>query len=327
MAVYRNQISTISTGTSQFYTDVVKGLSSSPKFLYAKYFYDAEGDRLFQQIMNSPEYYLTRAEMEIFSRQTKALAEVLTAKGERFDILELGAGDATKSTFLLKYLHEQGFDFTYYPIDISENIIDYLEKEMPRRIPGLEIRGLQGEYGEMIAEANKFSTHKKIVLFLGSTIGNMTVAEASLFLNELYEQMNSEDVLLIGIDLKKDPHKILAAYNDRAGITRAFNLNLLKRINEELEADFDLNNFDHFPTYDPISGSCKSYLVSKVQQQVCIGGRDVISFEKNEVIYMELSQKYAVEETNELAKNSGFKPLKLFFDTNDAFLDAIWERR
>lgn len=227
MAIYRNQTGTIEVPVSnQFYNDVMKRLTASPKFLHSKYFYDAAGDQLFQEIMDSPEYYLTKCEMEIFTNQTRALAQALFNRLKEFDVIELGAGDATKSTHLLRFLMKADRAFTYYPVDTSENVIALLEKEMPQRIPHIRLKGLHGEYLQMVRKANSISEKRKLILFLGSNIDNFTPPAAKEFLMQLHEQMLEGDLLLIGIDLKKNPKQILAAYNDRAGITKAFNLNL-----------------------------------------------------------------------------------------------------
>jgi L-histidine Nalpha-methyltransferase len=326
MAIYRNQTGTIETeATTVFYNDVVRGLSSSPKFLPSKYFYDAAGDHLFQQIMHLPEYYLTRSEQEIFLLQKEALAAQVLKRFDEFDVLELGAGDATKSTHLLRYLAESGKTFTYYPVDISENVIQLLEQEMPERIPGLQVEGLNGDYFAMRKKSYRVSQRRKLVLFLGSNIGNFKPEEAERFLVSLNHYLQAGDLLLIGFDVKKAPKQILAAYNDRAGITKAFNLNLLKRINRELNADFDLTLWDHFPTYDPITGACKSYLISLNEQEVHIG-HQTFSFYRNESIWTELSQKYSEQEVGELALHTGFRTVANFYDCRQDFLDTIWEK-
>ena len=326
MAIHRNQVGTIElTAKEQFYKDVTHGLSSTPKHLQSKYFYDAEGDRLFQSIMQLPEYYLTRCEQEIFVKQTKALAAPLLKRFESFDVLELGAGDATKSTHLLSYLNECGNDFTYYPVDISENVIQLLEKEMPQRIPGLEVLGLNGDYFDMLAKSYDLSKRNKLVLFLGSNIGNFNREEAERFLLVLNYHLQTGDLALIGFDLKKNPKDILAAYNDQSGVTKSFNLNLLKRINQELDANFNLAQFDHYPTYNPINGACKSYLISLENQEVTIGD-ETFSFYKNEPVWTELSQKYAESEIDELAMLAGFNPLFKYFDNRHWFVDVLWEK-
>ena len=325
MAIHRNQIGEIGPDVSEFHKAVVQGLSSSPKFLQSKYFYDAKGDKLFQEIMNLPEYYLTRSEMEIFSTQTQSFENLIKQQFGEFDVLELGAGDATKSTHLLRQLQQAGHNFTYYPVDISKNTIAFLQDEMPKRIPGIQIHGLNGEYMEMIGKCYEISHRRKLILFLGSTIGNFSKENAQRFLKELNNHLKSGDLVLIGFDLKKNPKQILAAYNDSAKVTKSFNLNILKRVNRELKGNFDLSKFDHYPTYDPITGTCKSYLISLEKQEIQIGN-EAFQFYKNEPIWTELSQKYSEGEIAELARNIGFVPLNNFFDGNRGFMDVVWKK-
>ncbi|MBE9661422.1 L-histidine N(alpha)-methyltransferase [Mucilaginibacter myungsuensis] len=309
---------------AQFYIDVINGLQSEPKHLDAKYFYDAEGDKLFQQIMNCEEYYLTDCEMEIFRQQTAELSEVIMQGGQPFDLIELGAGDATKSTHLLRDLIKQEADFTYLPIDISSHVISTLNATLPLSVPGLKIKGLQGEYFEMLKKAADISTNRKVVLFMGANIGNMPVADAEDFCEELRRNLNPGDMVLIGFDLKKNPETILAAYNDSEGITKEFNLNLLRRINRELGANFNVDTFHHYAMYDPETGSCKSYLVSLKEQVVTFPDGEEIHFKRDEYIWMEISQKYSLDQTKEFALRSGFKPVANFFDSKGWFVDAVW---
>ena len=315
--------STKQNSKQQFYTDVISGLQASPKYLQSKYFYDSTGDKLFQDIMNCDEYYPTNCELEIFAEQTEGLANAILVGGDGFDLIELGAGDATKSSYLLQHLLDKKADFTYLPIDISDHVIDYLNSTLPITLPGLKIDGLNGDYFDMLKKAASLSTRRKVVLFLGSNVGNMLVSAAEKFCRELRNHLSPGDMALIGIDLKKNPKIILAAYNDRGGITKRFNLNLLERINRELNADFNLSQFDHYPTYDPETGSCKSYLVSLVHQTVKING-EPITFLKNEHVFMEISQKYTVTQADQLAKIAGFKTDGHFYDKKQWFLDVIW---
>lgn len=307
----------------QFYKDVIAGLTATPKHLESKYFYDAHGDKIFQELMGCDEYYPTNCEMEIFTSQTAEICKAIIADGDAFDLIELGAGDATKSTQLLKYLIDNKADFTYLPIDISENVISYLNITLPVTLPGIKIEGLNGEYFDMLKKAAAISDKRKVVMFLGSNVGNMPVNDAEVFCKELRNNLSEGDMLLIGVDLKKNPATVLAAYNDSEGITKRFNINLLDRINRELGGDFNTRQFDHYAMYDPETGSCKSYLVSLADQKVKIGDA-TIAFQKDEYIYMEISQKYAVEQVNEMAAKSGFKPLNQFFDAKKWFVDAIW---
>ncbi|GAA4927813.1 L-histidine N(alpha)-methyltransferase [Mucilaginibacter defluvii] len=307
---------------SQFLHDVLDGLSATPKHLQSKYFYDEQGDKLFQEIMNCPEYYLTGLEMEIFTQQTDLLAHTIRKGGEPFDLIELGAGDATKSIHLLRKLVEQGAQFEYMPIDISGHVISELEVTLPVSVPGLKLTGLEGEYFEMLAKASAISDRRKVVMFLGSNIGNMPVEDAQEFCNSLRQHLSTGDMLLMGVDLKKNPNIIRAAYDDKGGITKAFNLNLLTRINRELGADFDLSQFDHFCSYDPETGACKSYLISLSEQVVKINGKS-IRFEKDEYIWMEISQKYTIDQVDEMAEKAGFAPADHIFDSKHWFVDAM----
>ena len=308
---------------SNFLQDVLKGLQSSPKYLESKYFYDKKGDELFQKIMASDEYYLTNCEMEILSGQKTKIADAVAEGDDKLDVIEFGAGDATKSIHLLKELCERGIIANYFPIDISENIIGMLKQNIPNEIPGLKIHGLHGEYFDMLAEANRISKRKKLVLFLGANIGNFKFDAMPAFCKKLRSLLSDGDMVLIGFDLKKDPKKILAAYDDAEGFTSRFNLNLLRRINNEFNAGFNLNNFEHYAMYDPDSGACKSYLVSIKEQNVCIDGT-AVNFKKDETIFMEISQKYSVSQIDEIAVQCGFTPVAHFFDSKKYFVDVIW---
>lgn len=309
---------------NQFLEDVLKGLSAKDKFLQSKYFYDAKGDVLFQKIMASREYYPTKCEMEIFTKQTNELVSVLIRHTAEFDIVELGAGDATKSVHLLKELLDDKVKFTYYPVDISANVIKLLHATLPKKLNGLQLHGLNGEYFEMLEKVKTLSDKIKVVLFLGGNIGNVSMDKASEFCKSMRQHLTPGDLVIVGFDLKKNPIRILDAYNDKSGYTRDFNLNLLYRINHELQGNFIIDNFYHYPTYDPATGACKSYLVSCKNQRVEIAD-DTFYFKEGEPIFMEIAQKYTVEQTDELAKKSGFIPNQHFLDSKKWFLDTVWE--
>lgn len=309
---------------NQFLKEVLQDLSTTPKTLNSKFFYDGKGDKLFQEIMDCPEYYPTNCEMEIFRNTTKDLATTLKNGFNQFDLVEMGAGDATKSSYLLEELMNMKADFTYMPIDISSNMIAHLEETLPEKIGGLKVQGLNGEYFEMLEKANQISSRKKVVLMLGGNIGNETPENALVFCRKIRSCLQQGDLVLIGFDLKKNPKTILAAYNDAAGFTRDFNLNLLHRINNELDANFNVDQFEHYPTYDPATGACKSYLISKTEQEATISGQK-FSFAENEFIYMEISQKYSVEETEIMAESTGYKTIKHFYDEKKWFVDTVWQ--
>jgi len=308
----------------QFLKEVLEDLRKKPKKLNPKYFYDEAGDKLFQQIMNSKEYYPTNCELEIFKEKTEDLARVLKNGFNDFDLIEMGAGDATKSSYLLKELVRQKVTFTYMPIDISTTMIEHLESTLEDEIKGLKVHGLNGEYFEMLKHVNKISKKKKVILFLGGNIGNFEVSEANAFCRQLKSYLQPGDLVLIGFDLKKHPAIIRAAYNDGAGFTKEFNLNLLRRINRELGADFVIEQFEHYPSYDPATGECRSYLISLKDQVVHLNGYKIF-FAENEFISMEISQKYSLEETDQMALRSEFIPVKHFLDSKRWFLDAVWQ--
>jgi len=310
----------------KFYHEVISGLREDIKKLPSKYFYDSEGDELFQRIMTMPEYYLTRCELEIFRSRTADLAKAILQQDGSFDLIEMGAGDASKSIYLLKYLTEQRADFTYMPIDISGNILSILQSTLKGQLPSLDMMTLQGEYFDMLERAAVRSDRRKVLLFLGSNIGNMELEQAYDFCAQIRKKLNKGDILLIGFDLKKNPHVILKAYNDESGITAKFNLNLLVRINRELGANFELQNFEHYQNYDPVSGACRSYLISLRDQEVCIRDQTVV-FSKHELIDMEVSHKFSDGDIAQLAKRSGFSIIDEISDPKKWFVDAIWQVR
>jgi len=319
------ELATVSKNTTtKFYKDVMRGLRSSPKHLDSKYFYDEHGDELFQQIMNCEDYYLTDCEMEILKTQSADISATLFATEKSLDVIELGAGDCSKSVYLLKQILRRNKSFTFFPVDISSHVIELIKEDLPKKVRGLKIYGLNGEYIEMLKKATQLSAKRKLVLFMGSNIGNMNYEQSISFLKQVRSCLNKGDYILIGFDLKKNPQIILNAYNDKQGITREFNLNLLRRINKELNADFVIGNFMHFPVYNPESGECKSYLVSICKQRVFIGDTDFIDFDEQETIDMEISTKYSINQTNEIARLSGFKPVEYFYDSKQWFVDVLW---
>lgn len=308
-----------------FADDVSKGLSNRPKFLSSKYFYNERGDELFQAIMNLDEYYLTRAEYQIFEHNKEAIAAIFSDGRQPFNIIELGAGDGFKTKVLLKYFQEQHLNFRYTPIDISANVLESLTKDLNESFEGLNVQPYQGDYFEALNTLNYKEETRKVVLFLGSNIGNFKDIEAVFFLKELSKNLTSDDKVFIGFDLKKDPRIILEAYNDKSGVTKAFNLNLLQRINDELGGNFDLEAFLHYPVYDPATGVTKSYLISRKEQQVSIDAlNQSFSFNQWEPIHVEVSQKYSISDIKRIAFLSGFNIEQNFFDEKKYFVDSLW---
>ncbi len=308
----------------QFKKDVKEGLNATPKFLSSKYFYDAIGDDLFVQIMNLPEYYLTRSEFEIFTTKTNEIIDSFEVDTtDSFDLIELGAGDGTKTKELLKGMLEQSLNFSYLPIDISPNALELLSKNLKNDLPGLNIQPWAGDYFKILSSF-KNTQRKKVVLFLGSNIGNMDDAQAADFLQQLGSNLNPNDILLLGVDLIKEREVVLPAYNDASGITAKFNLNLLSRINQELGGDFNVEQFSHQPEYTKEEGIAKSFLMSEVDQKVTIGSiGESFEFKKGEKIHTEISRKYNDQILEQIVGNSTFKVSSKITDSKEYFADYI----
>lgn len=305
--------------------NMLEGLKARQKRISSKFFYDAEGSRIFQKIMAMPEYYLTDCEAEIFEIHKQSILSAFCNHCRTVDLVELGAGDGQKTTILIEELLSQQINFRYIPVDISEEAVSQLEGTMHRRFPDLNIETRVGDYFQMLEDLSRDYPNRKVVMFLGSNLGNFNSDQSIKFLTQLRQSMGEDDQLFIGLDLKKDPSVILNAYNDPSGYTRDFNLNLLYRMNRELGADFQPGHFIHHAVYDAESGAAKSYLVSAKDQEVlfsCVG--ETISFQKGESIQTERSQKYNMEMIVDLAETSGFRVVNNFYDRRHFFVNSLW---
>tara|TARA_R100000935_G_scaffold42904_1_gene65156 strand:- start:250 stop:1218 length:969 start_codon:yes stop_codon:yes gene_type:complete len=312
---------------SAFEEDIYKGLTRNPKQLSSKYFYDKKGDKLFQDIMNMPEYYLTNCEYNIIKANTEEIADAFEGPNG-FDLIELGAGDGKKTKILLKYLAEKKVVFDYLPIDISQNSLDDLEKSIKKELPTIRIKPQQGTYFKTLERLADYNSRKKVILVLGSNIGNLLHKDAIDFLKQIQVAMSPEDMLFMGFDQKKDPQIILDAYNDKAGITAAFNKNLLERINTELQGNFDLDSFSHWETYDPETGTAKSFLISIKEQTVTIKNLELkISFEAWESLHTEISQKYDDAVVNWLADQADLEVSTSFSDKENYYKNYIFRKK
>lgn len=312
---------------SSFANAVHKGLTANPKYLPSRYIYDEEGGALFQKIMELPEYYLTRCEKEILEEHKNKICSYFYRDGGVFNLVELGAGDGTKTEILLRNLITLGVSFRYMPVDISSNALEGLKGRLKDEMPSLKVRPWEGTYFEMLGQIEEFSDTRKVILFLGSNLGNMMHPEARSFLQGLSKAMAPDDYLFIGFDLKKHPQKILDAYNDPKGVTAAFNKNILRRINRELEADFAPEKFLHWETYNPESGSARSYLVATEAMRVRVKALGLnIDFKPWESIQTELSQKYDDEIVAWLASGAGLEVVDSFSDPEGYFRDYLFRK-
>ena len=318
----------IETGKRQspdrFAQDVLRGLSAPKKSLSSRYFYDEKGSRIFEEIMALPEYYLTNCEWEILRKYKQDILNHLA--GQSFQLVDLGAGDAKKTRVLLEHFYRNEASFSYVPIDINRDMLEELEDSMNKEMPKLETVPVLAEYFDALKWIGENQKLRKLVLFLGSNIGNFTKKAAATFLKRMHEVLDDGDLLLIGIDLKKDPDRILRAYSDSKKVTAAFNLNLLRRINTELNADFYLNKWTHFANYNPINGAVKSYLISCESQDVFVQAlNSIFHFEAFEAIHTEYSYKYSLNEISTMAHQCGFEQVQVYLDKESDFSDSLWK--
>ena len=278
------------------------------------------------EIMKLPVYYPTRAETKIFTEQAEGIYSSFSRDGqEGFDLIELGAGDGTKTAILIEHFLSQGADFSYSPIDISREANDVLEKKFRERFAKLTIEPHTGDYFKILDSLKNGDDRRKVLMFLGSNIGNFLRENALQFFRDLRGVMNRNDRLFIGFDMQKDPRVIVAAYDDPTGVTAAFNLNLLSRINRELGGDFDITKFSHYAQYRPVECAARSFLISREKQTVEIKslGRS-FEFEQWEPIFMEISQKYTRAMIEEFAAESGFLIENEFLDHENFYVDSLW---
>jgi dimethylhistidine N-methyltransferase len=302
--------------SSDFLSDVITGLSSEPRTLPCKYFYDERGSALFQKICEQPEYYITRTEIDILDRHR---AEIAAHLGVQINLIGLGTGSGTKTRILIEALEKPA---GYTPVDISEKQLRKSTALFHKIFPDLEILPVCADYLQPVAlPSMRRKAARNVVYFPGSTIGNFEPDEATQFLRRIAKVCCHGGALLIGVDLRKDRHVLEAAYNDSAGVTAKFNLNLLARANHELGADFDLQHWQHRAIYNPGAGRIEMHLISQIDQAVHVTDH-TFRFRSGEKIITEFSYKYAREGFAALARDAGFEFQKMW--TDDARLFGVF---
>ena len=316
-----------------FAADVERGLAAQSKYVSPKYLYDEVGSQLFEQICLQPEYYLTRTEASILNKHAPVISKLL---GSNIEIIELGSGSSSKTAILLSYLSLQKKRIYYFPIDISSSILMESTRRLKSQFPNISIIGIRSDYdlgidkaaaaaaGCMSAERNQEIPDMKLLLFLGSSIGNFELIEARSLLGSVRKKLHTNDLLLVGFDLQKDESVLNAAYNDKAGITAKFNLNLLARINKELDGNLELGKFEHHAFYSRKQQRMEMHLVSKTDQQLYIGALGkTFAIRKGESIHTENSYKYTLNQIAALAEDCSFTLEKNFMDKNRWFNVAL----
>jgi dimethylhistidine N-methyltransferase len=279
--------------------------------------YDDLGSALFEAITHLPEYYLTRVERSILERHAGQMVEAL---GERIDLLELGSGSATKTRYLIAAALERQTTLRYCPVDISAGALIASAKSLVDEYPALTIDAYAGDYFTLLQSNGLRSARRTLALFLGSNIGNFEPQEAHGLLKALRQTLKPGDGLLLGTDMKKSVERLKLAYDDPAGVTAAFNRNVLGRINRELGADFDLRSFEHEAHYDPGRGAVDMYLVSTNAQSATIRDLDMeVDFTEFESIHTESSYKYNVDDIERIAAEAGYKLAQMWPDSSFDF--------
>jgi L-histidine Nalpha-methyltransferase len=290
-------------------SEVYRGLTARPKTLSPWLFYDFDGSRLFEAITELPEYYVTRTERAILVEHAEEIV-TLAAGGQRLTVIELGAGTATKTGVLLNAAVELQGPVTYAAIDVSESALAEAKTRLERDLPGVTVEPRVCDYNDGLGQVEFRRAHgsgRRLVLYVGSSIGNFAPAEALAFLREVRAQLNPGDGLLLGVDMVKDVHRLLAAYNDAAGITAAFNLNALARINRELDANFNPELFRHRAIWNAHAARIEMHLESLVAQRVSIQALALeASFERGESIHTENSYKFIDKDVLALLDRAGF---------------------
>jgi L-histidine Nalpha-methyltransferase len=303
----------------QFRNDVLAGLRARPRRLQSVYFYDDAGSALFEEITRLPEYYLTRTEHSILTEHAEHI--VSPVLGQPACVVDLGAGDGNKTRILLECMHQLGADVRYAPVDVSAAALWDSEQRIQRDVPWLRVDPVHDEYIAGLARVREAQAGRKLlVLWLGSSIGNFTLTQASTMLSGLASACDPSDTLLIGFDLLKDPSKLVAAYADSAGVTAQFNFNLLARINRELGADFDPNEFVHHATFVPDRCAMESYLISRRKQRVTVAG-ERFDLDAWEPIHTETSYKYSERQIESLLVASGLQRTATYKDPDGWFAD------
>jgi L-histidine Nalpha-methyltransferase len=307
--------------TPSDHQELFKGLSQQNKRIPSKYFYDDKGSRLFNEITRLPEYYLTRSEINILKENRSTISNYFI--DESVNIIELGPGEGTKSLILLEQFAKDTRDFTYMPVDVSSEYIFSLKDKLKKQLPSLTYKGIIAEFLSGIKKVTADSNDQKLILFLGSSIGNFSNKEAGKFFSDLRKSMNIGDMLYIGFDLCDDPKVLLDAYNDSRGVTKEFNLNLLNHINRECGTNFVTDNFTHQPQYNAEENAMESYLESTTDQTITLFGKQ-IDLHANEKILTEVSCKYSISDVENFAKAAQFDIKQHFYDSDQKFLNSLW---
>ena len=310
----------VSTAFSQVANDVLCGLCASPKTLPPYLFYDARGSELYERITELPEYYLTRTERAIFEQHADAMVQLAGEHaGQPLRVIELGAGSAKKTELVLRAVLRRQGECLYVPIDVSRSALAEAERNLAAALPQVRVRAIAASHQQALPRLRSIEA-PQLVLFIGSSIGNLEDEAASTLLWQLRSALGRGAWLLLGTDLRKDPAELVAAYDDAQGVTAAFNENLLTRINRELGGHFDLATFDHAARWNEQQSRIEMHLRSKVAQRVTIDALGVeLRFARGETIHTESSIKYDLPRVDRVLNAGGFRRRATFTDPASRF--------
>ena len=297
-------------------SDVVEGLTHTPKFLSPRYLYDDRGSELFEEICELPEYYVTRTETSILKNCAEDIAKITGAS----ELIELGSGSSTKTRILLDAYQKLGYPLHYLPIDVSAGILKASARQLLVDYSSLKVHALAGTYEQALEELPTSKLPSRMICFIGSTLGNLNPEKCNEFLSQITAALNLGEYFLLGVDLQKPKHILEAAYNDSAGVTEAFNMNILNHLNHLFDGNFDLNKFEYWAFYNETKNQMEMHLRSLEPQTVELSSLNLkVDFEKDETINTEISRKFNLDSIQELLKNKGFITQEVWTDEKKWF--------
>ncbi len=311
---------------NEFALDVKKGLTAKNKYIPDRQYYDDRGSIYFQELMVNEYYYPTNSEYEIFENYKSEICKIFTYNNKKIQLIEFGAGDGYKTKILIKELIKLNSIFTYYPIDYSEKYLIELKSNFSKTFPELRLKYINKDYFAALKDfKNNNDNYRKIIFFIGSSFGGLTPDESNSFLDSLHKLISNDDMVLFGIDLKKSPTVLRKAYHETC---KNWCFYLLNRINTELGGNINLNNFEYYTNYDPVTGEYKWYFLSKINQVINITKINLdVELEKWEPIYFSKSKKFSEKEIAEILDNHNFKIINQFFDKKNYFTNIIFTKK
>jgi len=296
--------------------DIISGLQNTPKSIPARYFYDQLGSQLFEQICDLPEYYPTRSEASILQQYAPEIVELTKA----VELVELGSGSSTKTRSLLDVYQSLNSPLYYTPVDVSGSMLEATANSLLTEYSQLKIQGKVATYDRALEQLSTYSLGKRLIIFLGSSIGNFDTQQCDRFINQVTTALNPGDYFLLGIDLQKQIETLEAAYNDAQGITAAFNLNMLQHLNNRFQGNFNPDLFKHNAIYNTEQNQIEMYLISQAAQSVTLQGINMtIQLDKEEAILTEISRKFNLNQMEHYLSKSNLNLIKTYTDSQQWF--------